>query len=263
MELRRSALLEVDKTAEASITRVSTDFRKPVATARLYALRQAIVHAGARRRSWIAIVLGAASALAQAPAHFWPILFVTLPLLVWLIDGAPVQHWRGVRACAVTGWCFGFGYFLAGFYWIGHAFLVDAQMFGWLLPIAVIGLPAFLAIFTAAGLAGARLLWSPGATRILALAVALTAVEWLRGHVLTGFPWNAFGYALASPLPFAQGASIIGLWGLTFVALAVFASPATLTDDRTDTRRPWLSPLLAVALLVVLALFGWWRLSHT
>ena len=208
-------------------------------------------------------MLGAACALAQAPTHFWPILFVTLPPIVWLIDGAPTQRWAGVRACAVTGWCFGFGYFLAGFYWIGHAFLVDAQMFGWLLPIAVIGLPAFLAIFTAAGLAGARLLWSPGATRILALAVALTAVEWLRGHVLTGFPWNAFGYALASPLPFAQGASIIGLWGLTFVALAVFASPATLTDDRTDTRRPWLSPLLAVALLVVLALFGWWRLSHT
>ena len=262
MELRRSALLEVDKTTEASITRVSTDFRKPVAKARLYALRQAIVHAGAGRRSWIAIVLGAASALAQAPTHFWPILFLTLPCLVWLIDGAPAQRWRGVRACAAIGWCFGFGYFLAAFYWMGHAFLVDAQTFGWLLPIAVIGFPAFIAAFPAAGLACARLLWSPGATRVLTLAVALTAVEWLRGHVLTGFPWNVFGYALAFPLPLAQSASIIGIWGLTFIALAVCASPATLTDDRADTRWPWLPLVTGVVLLVVLALFGWWRLSQ-
>jgi len=266
MDLKSSALWEgakiPDKTPGSSSNRISTDVRRPVAAGRLQALRQAIVHAGTARRSWIAIVLGAACALAQAPIHFWPILFVTLPLLVWLIDGAPAQRWRGVRACAVTGWCFGFGYFLAGFYWIGHAFLVDVQTFGWLLPIAVMGLPAFLGFFTAAGLACARLLWSPGATRILALAVSLTAVEWLRGHVLTGFPWNAFGYALASPLPFAQNASTIGLWGLTFITLAVFASPATLTDDGADTRWPWLPLLVAVVLLVALALFGWWRLSQ-
>jgi apolipoprotein N-acyltransferase len=47
-------------------------------------------------------------------------------------------------------------------------------------------------------------LWTRGALRILALARALTAAEWLRGHVLTGFPWNAFGYALTSPLALAQ-----------------------------------------------------------
>ena len=52
-------------------------------------------------------------------------------------------------AAAIAGWWFGFGYFLAGLYWVGHAFLVDAKTFGWLLPFAVIGLPAGLAIFTA------------------------------------------------------------------------------------------------------------------
>ena len=44
---------------------------------------------------------------------------------------------------AVAGWCFGFGYFVAGLYWIGYAFLVDAKTFGWLLPFAV-GRPAGL-----------------------------------------------------------------------------------------------------------------------
>ena len=43
-------------------------------------------------------------------------------------------------AAATAGWWFGFGYFLAGLYWVGNAFLVDAKTFGWLLPFAVIGL---------------------------------------------------------------------------------------------------------------------------
>ena len=52
----------------------------------------------------------------------------------------------GVLAAATAGWWFGFGYFLAGLYWVGNAFLVDAKTFGWLLPFAVVG---------AAGRAGA------------------------------------------------------------------------------------------------------------
>src|SRR5207249_4819205 len=118
-----------------------------------------------------------------------------------------------------------FAYFLAGLYWVGYAFLVDARTFGWLLPFAVISLPAGLGLFTAFGLALARLIWTAGALRLLALAVALTSAEWLRGHLLTGFPWNAFGYLLATPLPIAQSASLVGLWGLTFIAILVYASP--------------------------------------
>src|SRR5215208_4498273 len=97
-------------------------------------------------------------------------------------------------SAAGAGWWFGFGYFLAGLYWVGIAFLVDAKTFGWLLPFAVIGLPAGLAILTAFGTALAGLLWTRGAARVIALAAALTIAEWLRGHLLTGFPWNTFGY---------------------------------------------------------------------
>ena len=170
------------------------------------ALIHAIVLSYGWRRWLIAFAAGALSALAMAPLNVWPVLFLTFPTLVWLIDGAGAGHWRGVSGAAAVGWWFGFGYFLAGLYWVGFAFLVDAPTFGWLLPIAVIGLPAGLAVFTAFGVGVARLLWTRGAMRIPALGVALTAAEWLRGHVLTGFPWNAFGYALTSPLMLAQSA---------------------------------------------------------
>ncbi len=67
-------------------------------------------------------------------------LFLTFPVAVWLIDGSAAGRFGGIFAAAIAGWFFGFGYFFAGLYWIGHAFLVDAKTFGWLLPIAVTAL---------------------------------------------------------------------------------------------------------------------------
>jgi apolipoprotein N-acyltransferase len=99
--------------------------------------------------------------------------------------------------------------------------------------------------------------------RILALAVCLTAMEWLRGHAFTGFPWNAFGYALSAPLALAQAASVLGLWGLSFIAVAVCASPATLLDQDAKKRRSLLPFTLAALTLAALASFGAVRLART
>ena len=106
----------------------------------------------------------------------------------------------------------------------------------------VLGLPAYLALFTAFGFALARLFWTRDASRVIALAASLTMSEWLRGHALTGFPWNTLGYALTEPLALAQTASLIGLWGLTFLAVAIFASPAVLIDGTSRGRKPWITP---------------------
>ena len=182
---------------------------------------------------------GALSTLALAPFYAWPICFLTFPVLVWLIDGTGR---RGFGGAFVVGWCFGFGYFVAGLYWIGIAFLVDAKTFGWLMPLAVVGLPAYLAIWTGLGVAAARLLWSPGALRILALAAGLAGSEWVRGHALSGFPWNAFGYALTSQIALAQSAALVGIWALTFLAVAIFASPAVLADAAGEQPPPLAGP---------------------
>jgi apolipoprotein N-acyltransferase len=112
--------------------------------------------------------------LALPPFDIWPVPFLTFPIVVWLLDGAGSGRFGGLVSAGSLGWWFGFGYFLAGLYWIGNAFLVDAKTFGWLLPFAVIALPAGLAFFTAAGFALARLLWGRGAMRVLSLAAALT-----------------------------------------------------------------------------------------
>jgi len=223
-------------------------------------IAHAVVLAYGWQRAGIAFAAGAISALALAPFNVWPVLFVTFPVLVWLVDGSASGRWGGAWPAAITGWCFGFGYFLVGLYWVGYAFLVDAQTFGWLLPFAVAGLPAYLALFPALGLAVARLIWVRGPVRILALAVALTGAEWLRGHLLSGFPWNTFGQALGKPLALAQAVSLVGLWGLTFIAVAVFASPAVITDDAKDTPHRFRAPIVALMVLAALAGYGVARL---
>ncbi len=227
---------------------------------KLRAAGLAIVLSWGWKRAALAFAAGALSVLAMAPFNAWPVLFLTFPVVVWLIDGAAAGRMRGVPAAALTGFWFGLGYFVLGLYWIGYAFLVDASTFAWLLPFAVLGLPAYLALFTAFGFALARLIWTRDASRAIALAVGLTVSEWLRGHLLTGFPWNAFGYALTEPLALAQTASLIGLWGLTFLAVAIFASPAVLIDGRSRGRKPWIAPVAALLVLAAMAIFGTARL---
>ncbi len=212
------------------------------------------------KRRGIAFGCGALSALAMAPFNLWPVLAFTFPVFVWLLDGTGAGR-RGLISAFGAGWWFGFGYFVAGLYWIGMALFVEADKFAWLLPFAVLGIPAGLAFFTAFGALLARAMWTTGPLRIVAFAAGLTIAEFLRGTILTGFPWNSFGYALTSVSYFAQGASLVGLWGLTLLALAIFASPATMADARDRTAHPFLPVILSVFVLLLLGAYGWHRLS--
>lgn len=218
------------------------------------------------RRRIAAFAAGAASVLAQPPFFLFPVLWLTFPVLVWLIDGAvPGERHGGLRRlwpAFAAGWWFGFGYFLAGLWWVGSAFLVEAEEFGWLMPVAVVALPAGLALFWGLGAALARLFWSAGWTRIFALAFALAAAEWLRGHVLTGFPWNAVGYALTAGEALMQSAALFGVEALSALAVLVFAAPALLWPaDEQGRRHVWL-PSLGLAGVAGLALFGLLRLAQ-
>ncbi len=208
-------------------------------------------------RRLIALLGGACGALALAPVNFFPAFIIPMVLSVWLLDGSAggslfMSLWRAGEA----GWWLGLGYFLAGLWWLGAAFLADGDRFAWALPLGVVGLPAFLAFFPALGFVLARLLWSSSPMRIFALAAALSFSEWLRGSILTGFPWNDFGMVLGGNLHMAQTASIWGLYGLTILSVLIFASPALFLEGGKKTL-----PAAGVILLCLLGLFGAYRLS--
>ena len=73
-----------------------------------FSLAQPIVLAWGWRRSLIAVLAGAASTVGLAPINVWPAMFVTFPVLVWLIDGAVASPWGSIRAAFAIGWRFGF-----------------------------------------------------------------------------------------------------------------------------------------------------------
>jgi apolipoprotein N-acyltransferase len=216
-------------------------------------------------RRLVAFGAGACGALALEPIAFAPAMAIPLMAAVWLIDGSAASPRligaASLRSAASAGWWLGFGYFIAGLWWLGAALLVEADQFAWALPLAVFGIPAGLALFTALGFALSRLLWSPGSARICALAVGLGGSEWLRGYILTGFPWNDFGMALASAPVLAQAGSLIGLHGLDLAAILIFAAPATLIDARRG-RLGSPAILFAGVLLLALAAYGAQRLTQ-
>src|SRR5690606_28007350 len=172
-----------------------------------------------------------------------------------------------MQRAGLVGWWFGFGYFLLGLYWVGNAFLVDAEKFAFLLPLAVTLLPAGLALFTAAAAAIARLFWFRGYRRVAVFAVIWTIFEWLRGHVLTGFPWNLIGESLAaSSDALMQAAALVGAYGLSFVALLITGALATFDArgasfaHRLD-REIFAAPAIALAGLALIWIGGSARLS--
>ncbi|MBA8877335.1 apolipoprotein N-acyltransferase [Phyllobacterium myrsinacearum] len=213
------------------------------------------------KRVALAFLMGALASFALPPYDFFAVCFISFPVLVWLIDGAVDNAGAGpirrLLPAAMIGWWFGFGYFVFGLWWIGNALLVDAAHFAWAIPLAILGLPAVLAFFYAFAAALARLFWSEGLGRILSLAFAFGVAEWLRSFVLTGFPWNAIGYA-AMPVPvLMQSSVIVGLLAMNALAVLVFSVPALLASRR-DIKT---GVVLALILICAHVGYGFYRLK--
>jgi len=219
------------------------------------------------RRFGLAVFFGVLATMSLPPLYAVPILFVSFSGLVWLLDGAQCR-----RSAFVIGWGFGLGWFAAGLYWIAFAFFVDAEQYGWMAPFAVLGMGVGLAVFP--GVATLLVVWARlggfiadrGSPRVIALAIAWTVAEWLRGHILTGFPWNPVGLSLGFSDGLIQLAALTGVWGLSLLTVFCASAPATLGDGPGPgpgpRRRPVPTTLLVATVLVVMVFAGGlWRLS--
>ena len=139
------------------------------------------------------------------PFEFLPAFYAALPVLIWSVSGQ-VRLW----CLFATGWWFGFGYFVSGLYWIGSAMLVDADENAWLVPLASLGLPAFLSLFFGLSVLPVRF-GNDHLSRALILTTSLGSAEWVRGNFLTGFPWNLLGQAWVESNNLAEKGQIVML----------------------------------------------------
>src|SRR5689334_1518809 len=141
---------------------------------RLEGIAQSVGMLRGWRKAGLLLLAGAAAGLAMPPFDFWPLLFVTFPILVWSLG----QVSR--RQAFAQGWLFGLGYFTACFYWIGIAFLVDAATYLWMMPFMVGALAGGMALYWGLAAMTTVMLRQHGLARIISLAILFAIAEWLR-----------------------------------------------------------------------------------
>lgn len=176
-----------------------------------------------RRRCAGLFVLGAAAALAMPPVYALPLLPLAFTGLQWVVRSASTRKRR-----FWDGWWFGWGFFVIGNYWIALSMLTDLSQFGWLIPFTVFGLTGLLAIFFGLSCVLAGEFRRPALPQSLWFASVWSLMEWVRGHILSGFPWNLPGYALSFSDAAVQPASVLGIYGLSFFVMLAACAPAAL-----------------------------------
>jgi apolipoprotein N-acyltransferase len=191
----------------------------------------------------LALLAGLAAALAQPPWGFLPGL-LGYGLLFRLIDrrGGPAR-WRSAFA---LGWLAGFAYFIVSIAWLAEPFQVDAEAQGWMAPFAVGLVAMFLALFWGAAAGVYRALAGRQPQRVFLFAAALALAEWLRGHLLTGFPWDLPGETWRAGSAPSQMAALVGAYGLTWITLAISAA-VFVAFEGPRGRRMGTGALVAVA----------------
>lgn len=196
-------------------------------------------------RIGLALLAGAATALAHPPFGFLPGL-LGYPLLMLLAERS-----TSVRGAFWMGWLAGFAYFFVGCWWVAEAFLVNPDQ-AWMAPFAASLLPMGLGLFWGAATALYRRFGPPGVGRVLVFAACFALLEWLRGHILTGFPWNPAGASWKAGSAMSQFAAVAGVYGLGFVTVAAVSTLGLLRGS--EPRRARIGGV-AAGLLVLAALW--------
>jgi apolipoprotein N-acyltransferase len=213
------------------------------------------------RQKWparaLALGAGLAAGLAFPPFGFLPGILGYAVLLAVLDNDGP----NPLRAAFFRGWLFGLGYFAVAVHWITEPFFVDAKEQGWMAPFALVLMAGGLALFWAVGGLVFRALKARGWAASLVFAGVFAGTEWLRGHILTGFPWDLPGETWRAGSPPSQAASVVGAYGLSWITLLLASAPAILVQP--VGRRTKAGVLAAgVAILASLYAFGIGRLQN-
>jgi len=124
------------------------------------------------------------------------------------------------------GWCFGFGYFLFSLYWVIISLTFD-QSFRFLIPFAIILLPASLAIFYGLMTYLFSFFYSKDVvSSFFIFSILFGTIEFIRGSILTGFPWNLIAFSFSNSIYFIQILSIIGTYSFNLICISLFIVPA-------------------------------------
>jgi apolipoprotein N-acyltransferase len=196
-----------------------------------------------------ALLGGLAAGLAHPPFGLLPGLLGYSLILLRL----ETLHGRPLRSAFGLGWLAGLGYFGVSTWWVAEPFLVEPEIYGWMAPFGVVLMAGGLALFWGAAGVAYRALRPRSGWKPIVFAGVFAAAEYARGHVLTGFPWDLPGETWRAGSAPSQAAALVGAYGLTWITLAMSATPALVM---LPVRRSAQAALLAAAGVVLTLLYA-------
>ena len=181
------------------------------------------------------ILLGGITSLSLPPLNFLIINFFTFSAFFIFLQKKSIIH-KNKNFFFLYGWLFGFGYFASNLYWISISLTFD-ENFKFLIPLTVILVPSFLALFY--GLVTYLFVIFKSKKNISSFflfSLIFGLIEFLRGSILTGFPWNLIAYSFSNHLEILNITSIIGTYSFNLFCISLFVSPSIfiLRENRKD-----------------------------
>ena len=192
------------------------------------------------------LIMGISTSFSLPPYNYWLINFFTFSILFTILL---LNSDKNVKNFFLYGFSFGFGYFVSNLYWIPFSLSFD-EKFKFLIPFAIVIIPAFLSLFYAFALVMFKLLFNSKSifANILIFSLTLSFFEYLRGNILSGFPWNLIAYSFFKNLNFLQINSLIGIYAFNMILITIFSTPAILFVKRKK------NDLFGVVLVILISL---------
>jgi len=199
------------------------------------------------------IFLGALSTYSLPPYNYFIINFITFPLFFIFLFNKK-NKLSNNKSFFKYGWYFGFGYFLFSLYWIAISLTFD-QSLKFLIPVSIILLPAFLSIFYGLITYLFSIFYSKNVIgSFFIYSILFGLIEFIRGSILTGFPWNLIAFSFSESVHFIQIISIIGTYSFNLFCISLFTVPAIFFLRKS--RKEIIICFLFIVVSVIFLIFG-------
>ena len=191
-------------------------------------------------------LLGAITILGFSPFGFTIVNFFTFPALLFLIsiikkkNHSKYRKNKNNRFYFYLGCAFGFGFFIFGNYWISISLTHD-EMFKGLIPFALLLIPLFLSLFFGLSILIVGNFIDKKISFILFFALIFSIFEFLRGNILTGFPWNLIAYTWYDKIEVIQILSLIGTYSFSLISITFFCVPFLFIHNKIIKRNIFIS----------------------
>ena len=200
----------------------------------------------------VPFVCGLVSTFSLPPYNFFYLNFISFPLLLLFYLNLEIKK---SLTSFFYGWIFGFSYFFSNIYWIVNSLTVE-EIFKPLIPFAIIIIPLFLGIFY--GISFLIFLYFKPKKKIESIflfALIFSFIEYLRGHLFGGFPWNLISFSLVEINQLIQILSYVGTYSFNLIVVTIFLVPAVILFEVTNKSK-LLTVLVAVTLIISNIIFG-------